>query len=187
MGKEKARFFWAGILALSFSTVHAQTPQQIIQQAVDAERTADQNDHSNWVYLEEKRQAKRSHFAVGRRHPTGECRTRPGKGRTRAAGGRTAGTHSKISARLPEPRRSRSKRAITIISRSMTCSSFCPLPLSGHKQGQPQPPPHCTSNLRQPSIHPRARLASSAAWPATWSSITSNTASAKSRATLSMT
>src|ERR1700722_882617 len=53
MGKEKARFFWAGILALSFSTVHAQTPQQIIQQAVDAERAADQNDHSNWLFLEE--------------------------------------------------------------------------------------------------------------------------------------
>src|ERR1700678_3404255 len=53
MGKEKARFFWAGILALSFSTVHAQTPQQIIQQAVDTERAADQNDHSNWIFLEE--------------------------------------------------------------------------------------------------------------------------------------
>jgi hypothetical protein len=53
MGKEKAHFFWVGIVALCFSTVHAQTPQQIIQQAVDAERTADQNDHSNWVYLEE--------------------------------------------------------------------------------------------------------------------------------------
>jgi len=53
MGKGKARFFWAGIVALSFSTVHAQTPQQIIQQAVDTERTADQNDHSNWIYLEE--------------------------------------------------------------------------------------------------------------------------------------
>src|SRR6202034_427609 len=53
MSKEKARFFWAGILALSFSTVHAQTPQQIIQQAVDAERAADHNDHSNWLFLEE--------------------------------------------------------------------------------------------------------------------------------------
>jgi hypothetical protein len=53
MGKGKARFFWAGIVALSFSTVYAQTPQQIIQRAVDTERTADQNDHSNWIYLEE--------------------------------------------------------------------------------------------------------------------------------------
>ena len=53
MAKEQIRLFWVGILALSFSTVRAQTPQQIIQQAVSAERTADQNDHSNWVYLEE--------------------------------------------------------------------------------------------------------------------------------------
>jgi hypothetical protein len=53
MRKVRAHLFWVGILALSFSTVHAQTPQQIIQQAVDAERTADENDHSNWVYLEE--------------------------------------------------------------------------------------------------------------------------------------
>jgi hypothetical protein len=53
MGKEKAHFFWMAILALSFSTVHAQTPQQIIQQAADTERIADQNDHSNWIYLEE--------------------------------------------------------------------------------------------------------------------------------------
>jgi hypothetical protein len=53
MGKGKAHFFWVGILALSFSAVHAQTPQQIIQEAVNAERTADQNDHSNWIYLEE--------------------------------------------------------------------------------------------------------------------------------------
>jgi hypothetical protein len=53
MGKEKAHFFWVGIFALWFSTVHAQSPQQVIQEAVNAERTADQNDHSNWVYLEE--------------------------------------------------------------------------------------------------------------------------------------
>jgi hypothetical protein len=33
--------------------LHAQTPQQIIQQAVDSERAADANDRSNWIYLEE--------------------------------------------------------------------------------------------------------------------------------------
>jgi hypothetical protein len=33
--------------------VHAQSAQQIIQQVVDSERTANQNDHSNWIYLEE--------------------------------------------------------------------------------------------------------------------------------------
>ena len=53
MGKGKAHCFWVGMLALGFSTGQAQTPQQIIQQAVNAERTADQNDHSNWIYLEE--------------------------------------------------------------------------------------------------------------------------------------
>ncbi len=49
----RTHFFWVGLLALSFSTVHAQSPQEIIQQAVNSERTADQNDHSNWIYLEE--------------------------------------------------------------------------------------------------------------------------------------
>ena len=49
----KAQLFCAGILALSFSTVYAQSPQQIIQQAVDSERAADQNDHSSWIFLEE--------------------------------------------------------------------------------------------------------------------------------------
>ena len=53
MVKDKAYFFWVGVLALQFSTVHAQSPQQIIQQAVNSERAADQNDHSNWIYLEE--------------------------------------------------------------------------------------------------------------------------------------
>jgi hypothetical protein len=53
MGEGKAHWFWVGILALWFSTVHAQNPQQIIQQVVNTERAADQNDHSNWIYLEE--------------------------------------------------------------------------------------------------------------------------------------
>ncbi len=42
-----------GLFALSFPSLHAQSPQQIIQQVVDVERKADQNDHSNWIYLEE--------------------------------------------------------------------------------------------------------------------------------------
>ena len=53
MAKVRAHIFWAGILAISFSPLLAQSPQQIIQQAVNAERTADQNDYSNWIYLEE--------------------------------------------------------------------------------------------------------------------------------------
>jgi hypothetical protein len=53
MAKVKAHLYWVGALAFSFSTVQAQSPQQIIQQVVDSERTAGQNDHSNWIYLEE--------------------------------------------------------------------------------------------------------------------------------------
>jgi hypothetical protein len=53
MGKKKVQFLCAGMVALCFSTVWAQTPQQIIQQAVDSERAADKNDHSNWIFLEE--------------------------------------------------------------------------------------------------------------------------------------
>jgi hypothetical protein len=58
--KEKVRLLWLGmgILALSFSVAHAQTPQQIIQQVVDTERTANRNDHSRWIYLEETRKPK---------------------------------------------------------------------------------------------------------------------------------
>jgi len=53
MAKGKAPFFWAPILAVAFSTVYAQNPQQLIQKVVNSEREADQNDHSNWTYLEE--------------------------------------------------------------------------------------------------------------------------------------
>jgi hypothetical protein len=53
MAMVKAHLYWVGALAFSFSTVQAQSPQQIIQQVVDSEHTADQNDHSNWIYLEE--------------------------------------------------------------------------------------------------------------------------------------
>jgi hypothetical protein len=49
----KARLFCTAILVLGFSPVYAQSAQQIIQQAVDSERAADQSDHSNWIYLEE--------------------------------------------------------------------------------------------------------------------------------------
>jgi hypothetical protein len=53
MAKGRARLVAVGLFALSFSTLRAQSPQQIIQQVVDVERKADQNDHSNWIYLEE--------------------------------------------------------------------------------------------------------------------------------------
>jgi hypothetical protein len=53
MVRGRTTFFFAGVLALSFSTGQAQTPQQIIQQAADTELAADHNDHYNWIFLEE--------------------------------------------------------------------------------------------------------------------------------------
>jgi hypothetical protein len=75
VGKEKAHFFWMAILALFFSPVHAPTPQQIIQQAADTERIADQNDHSNRIYLEESDKPK-EHVLQWVCHPAGQRRTR---------------------------------------------------------------------------------------------------------------
>ena len=53
MTQQRTHLVAVGLLALSFPSLHAQSPQQIIQQVVDVERKADQNDHSNWIYLEE--------------------------------------------------------------------------------------------------------------------------------------
>jgi hypothetical protein len=53
MAEGKAFVFWIGIVALSFSSLQAQSPQQLIQQVAEVERNADRNDHSNWTYLEE--------------------------------------------------------------------------------------------------------------------------------------
>jgi hypothetical protein len=53
MAKGKTRLLWIGALAFSSSIVQAQSPSQIIQQVVDTERKANQNDHSHWIYLEE--------------------------------------------------------------------------------------------------------------------------------------
>jgi hypothetical protein len=58
MAKEKRYFSLIGVVALSFTAAHAQSPQQIIQEVVNVERTADQNDHSNWIYLEEDNKPK---------------------------------------------------------------------------------------------------------------------------------
>ena len=162
MGKEKARFFWAGILALSFSTAHAQTPQQIIQQAVDAERTADQNDHSNWIFLEESDKPKEHIVQWVATTQQGSVERVLEKDEQRATEAQQQELIQKFlhDTRL---RTNKSKRLITTISRSMTCSSFCPPPSFGHKQEQPQRPPHCTSILRQASIRRRARHACSAA------------------------
>lgn len=53
MAGTKVSFLWTAMLTLSLSALHAQTPQQLIQQVVDTERTANQNDHSQWTYFEE--------------------------------------------------------------------------------------------------------------------------------------
>ena len=55
MATGKACLLWAAMLVLGFSVAHAQSPQQIIQQVVDVQRAADENDHSQWLYLEEIR------------------------------------------------------------------------------------------------------------------------------------
>lgn len=43
---------------LCAKAVHAQTPQQLIQQLVDTERAANKNDHSHWIYFQEMRTPK---------------------------------------------------------------------------------------------------------------------------------
>jgi hypothetical protein len=58
MAKAKTRFLWIGTLALSFSAAHAQNPQQVIQKVADTERTANQSDHSHWIYLDDFRKPK---------------------------------------------------------------------------------------------------------------------------------
>ena len=58
MTNGRARLLWIGTLACSSLVAHAQTPQQIIQQVVNTERAANQNDHSLWIYLEETHKPK---------------------------------------------------------------------------------------------------------------------------------
>ena len=58
MTTSKAASRLAATLLLAFSIAHAQNAPSVIQQAVDAERTANQNDHSNWSYLEDVRKPK---------------------------------------------------------------------------------------------------------------------------------
>jgi hypothetical protein len=74
MMKDKVRFFWIGILALSFFVAHAQSPQQVIQQVVDAEHAADLNDHSQWIYLERSDKPKEHIVQWVATTPQGEVR-----------------------------------------------------------------------------------------------------------------
>lgn len=58
MFKQRACFFLLSAFALSFSSVHAQSPQEVIQEVVDAELMSLQNDHSKWVYFQETQKPK---------------------------------------------------------------------------------------------------------------------------------
>lgn len=53
MFKEVGKVFSVAAIGLACSLAHAQTPRTIIQQAVDAERTGNRTDHTNWTYLEQ--------------------------------------------------------------------------------------------------------------------------------------
>ena len=58
MARQRACLLWIGIVALAFSVAHAQSPQQIIQQVVNAQHEADEHDHSQWLYTEKIRKPK---------------------------------------------------------------------------------------------------------------------------------
>jgi hypothetical protein len=59
MTRAKAGTLWTAIFTLTFFAAQAQTtPQQLMQQVVDSERAANQNDHSEWIYFEEIRKPK---------------------------------------------------------------------------------------------------------------------------------
>ena len=58
MFKQAGRLFSVATIFLGISLAHAQSPQAIIRQAVDAERAGNRSDHTNWVYLEQIAQPK---------------------------------------------------------------------------------------------------------------------------------
>ena len=163
MGKRKAHCFWAGIFALSFSMAYAQTPQQIIQQAVDTERAADQNDHSNWIYLEEVDKPKEhvlQWVAATQQGSVERVLERDDHQLPEAQQGEL------VQRFLHDHQGSEEagvRRRITTTGRSMTCSSSCRPPLSGRKQEQPAQRLPCTLTRRQTSDRLRARRVSSAA------------------------
>jgi hypothetical protein len=52
MLRHRHRVLLIAALALPLASVSAQNPQQIVQQVVEAERAANQNDHSSWIFLD---------------------------------------------------------------------------------------------------------------------------------------
>ena len=53
MVKEKAHFFWVAALALSFSTMLHKALNRSSSRPSIANARQNQNDHSNWIYLED--------------------------------------------------------------------------------------------------------------------------------------
>ena len=51
-GLRRGRLLSVTAPALLLVSAHAQNPQQIIQQVVEAERAANRNDHSQWIFLD---------------------------------------------------------------------------------------------------------------------------------------
>jgi hypothetical protein len=58
MFQGKAHRVWVGLLVLSSVAARAQSPEAVLRQTVDTERTANQNDHTHWLYLEDSRKPK---------------------------------------------------------------------------------------------------------------------------------
>lgn len=53
MFKKAGKLLLVATVSVAYSLAHAQDPQTIIQQAVDAERAANRSDNTNWIYLEQ--------------------------------------------------------------------------------------------------------------------------------------
>lgn len=59
-------------LALPLTSAYAQTPQEIIRQVVDTERTENKNDHSQWIYLDHSVKPKEQHLQWVATTPNGD-------------------------------------------------------------------------------------------------------------------
>lgn len=177
--KEKARLLWLGIgiLTLSFAVARSQTPQQLIQQVVDTERTANRNDHSHWIYLQEMRKPKEHILQWVAGTPQGDVRR----------------VLEKDDQKPPEPQqrdqiqkfvhdtRAQNKEISESNHDNQQIDDFLKLLPAAFVWTQTRATPTNTSLHFEPNpdFHPPTREARvSAAWRATSSSITSNTASA---------
>lgn len=58
MSKRRAHVLLMVIVLLGGRLTQAQSPEALVRQVVETERTANGNDHLNWIYFEESRRAK---------------------------------------------------------------------------------------------------------------------------------